>query len=206
VALGAERPQGTSQRCARPCRPSQRLGVIRSCRGGIVGERVGTPHCPHRRGRIPCPTRFLEERGCLVLEATTAEQAIAVCRSDTQVDVLFTDINLNGGGSGWEVAERFRAARPNITVFYTSGNSIDRSRCVPDSLVFSKPYVCPTFWMHVGACLEVDSVSSCVTKSVRGHSRRFANVTSTSMPSARHLRSSRTKPKRNFKDQKHARW
>lgn len=84
--------------------------------------------------------RYLEERGCIVLEAATAVQAIAVCKSDAQVDVLFTDINLNGDGNGWEVAERFRAARPNIVVFYTSGNSIDRSRCVPDSLVFSKPY------------------------------------------------------------------
>jgi len=84
--------------------------------------------------------RYLEEEGCLVLEAATAEQAIAVCRSGTPVDVLFTDINLNGGASGWEVAEGFRAARPSVTVLYTSGNSVERSRCVPDSLFFSKPY------------------------------------------------------------------
>jgi len=84
--------------------------------------------------------RYLEEWGCLVLEAATTEQAAAVCRSQTPVDVLFTDINLNGGGSGWEVAQGFRTARPGIAVLYTSGNSVDRSRCVPDSLFFSKPY------------------------------------------------------------------
>jgi CheY-like chemotaxis protein len=85
-------------------------------------------------------TQYLEDRGCLVLEAATAEQAISMCRSGTPVDVLFTDINLNGGGSGWEVAEAFRAARPGIVVVYTSGNSIDRSRGVPDGVFFSKPY------------------------------------------------------------------
>jgi CheY-like chemotaxis protein len=84
--------------------------------------------------------RCLEDGGCLVLEAATTEQAIAICRSDTPVDVLFTDINLNGGGSGWEVAEAFRAAQPGIAVVYTSGNSADRSRCVPASKFFSKPY------------------------------------------------------------------
>jgi CheY-like chemotaxis protein len=84
--------------------------------------------------------RYLEDSGCLVLEAASVEQAVAICRSGTPVDVLFTDINLNGGGSGLEVAEAFRAARPGIGVFYTSGNSIDNSLCVPASKFFSKPY------------------------------------------------------------------
>jgi CheY-like chemotaxis protein len=84
--------------------------------------------------------RCLEDSGCRVLEAATTEQAIAICVSNTPVDVLFTDINLNGGGSGWEVAEAFRAARPGIVIVYTSGNCTDRSRCVPASKFFSKPY------------------------------------------------------------------
>jgi CheY-like chemotaxis protein len=84
--------------------------------------------------------RYLQDAGCLVLEASTADQAVAICRAGTPVDVLFTDINLNGGGNGWEVAEAFRAARPSIAVMYTSGNCADRSRCVPASKFFSKPY------------------------------------------------------------------
>jgi CheY-like chemotaxis protein len=83
--------------------------------------------------------RYLEDSGCRVLETATTEQAMAICRSDTPIDVLLTDINLNGRGSGWEVAEAFRAARPGIAVVYTSGDS-DRSRCVPASTFFSKPY------------------------------------------------------------------
>jgi len=82
----------------------------------------------------------LEEAGWRVLEAATAEQAIAIVRSETPVDVLFTDIHLDSSGCGWEVAEAFRAVRPDIAVLYASGNTRDRSRCVSGSLFFDKPY------------------------------------------------------------------
>lgn len=83
---------------------------------------------------------FLENSGLFVLEAATAQQAMALCKATTPIDVLFTDVHLNGSGSGWDVAEAFRAARPDIAVVYTSGNSADRSRRVADSLFFNKPY------------------------------------------------------------------
>jgi CheY-like chemotaxis protein len=82
----------------------------------------------------------LQDWGWRVLEAGTAEQAIAIGKSETPVDVLFTDIQLNSHGCGWDVAEALRAARPNIAVVYASGNSTDRSRSVPRSLFFNKPY------------------------------------------------------------------
>jgi CheY-like chemotaxis protein len=82
----------------------------------------------------------LQDCGCVVLEADTAEQAIATCKSEKPVDVLFTDIHLNGHGCGWDVAEAFREARPGIAVLYASGNSTDHSRRVPGSLFFNKPY------------------------------------------------------------------
>jgi CheY-like chemotaxis protein len=85
-------------------------------------------------------TQYLRDCGCTVFEANTAEQAIAMCRAGVAVDVLVTDINLNGPSSGWDVAEAFRAARPAVAVVYASGNSVDRCRCVPGSLFFSKPY------------------------------------------------------------------
>jgi CheY-like chemotaxis protein len=78
--------------------------------------------------------------GWIVLEAATADQAVAMCRARRGVDVLVTDINLNGSRStGWDVAATLRAAQPDIGVVYMSGNSIDRSRCVPGSLFFGKP-------------------------------------------------------------------
>jgi CheY-like chemotaxis protein len=83
---------------------------------------------------------YLRHCGFTVLEADTADKAIAMCRAGVEPDVLLTDINLNGLGDGWDVAEEFRAAHPDIGIVYTSGNSADRSRRVPGSFFFNKPY------------------------------------------------------------------
>jgi CheY-like chemotaxis protein len=83
---------------------------------------------------------FLVAAGCIVLQADSGEAAIAICDSDAAIDVVFTDVHLNGSASGWEVAEAFRAARPNIPVLYTSGNTVDRGRCVSGSSFLNKPY------------------------------------------------------------------
>jgi CheY-like chemotaxis protein len=67
----------------------------------------------------------LREAGYSVIECGSGEQAVALCRSKAPIDVLFTDINLGGSVSGWEVAERFRKDRPDGAVLYTSGDEID---------------------------------------------------------------------------------
>jgi CheY-like chemotaxis protein len=87
-----------------------------------------------------CIADYLHESGCTVIEAEDGDHAIHICNSGTPVDVLFTDINLNGSADGWMVAEIFRSARDNIPVIYASGNPIDRVRCVPGSVRFEKPY------------------------------------------------------------------
>jgi CheY-like chemotaxis protein len=83
---------------------------------------------------------YLEDAGFVVIEASTGEAAISLCHSGTAVDMVITDINLGGSASGWDVAESFRTVLPNMPVLYTSGNTIDRSRCVFGSAVLAKPY------------------------------------------------------------------
>jgi CheY-like chemotaxis protein len=83
---------------------------------------------------------YLQQHGCIVLEAESGESAIEMCRSGVPVDVLVTDIRLNGCATGWDVAAAFRAARSHIPVVYASGNPIDPDRCVSGSLFFRKPY------------------------------------------------------------------
>ena len=82
---------------------------------------------------------YLRNCRCVVLEAGTAEEAIEISRDDT-VDVLLTDIDLNGPLNGWDVAQTLRAVQPRVGVIYVSGNSVDPSRRVTESLFFSKPY------------------------------------------------------------------
>lgn len=83
---------------------------------------------------------YLRDAGYVVLETDSGEKACALSKSDTSIDIVFTDISLAGATSGWDVAECFRADRPHVSVLYTSGKLIDPQRCVPGSAFFSKPY------------------------------------------------------------------
>src|ERR1700746_1926295 len=83
---------------------------------------------------------YLRDAGWAVMEAATADDAMAMCRDGMAVHVLITDIQLNASASGWAVAERFRASSSGIAVIYTSAHSDDRTRSVPNSLHFAKPY------------------------------------------------------------------
>ena len=78
--------------------------------------------------------------GYEVVESSTAEDAIARLQAGPRIDVVFTDIQLAGQLTGWDVAEQFRAANPDLLIIYASGNAADRSRRVPGSLFFNKPY------------------------------------------------------------------
>jgi DNA-binding response OmpR family regulator len=75
----------------------------------------------------------------LVLEAHRGELAIDSFRKN-RVDLVLTDIKLPGSMTGWDVADAWRATRPDGLVVYTSGDAVDRSRQVEGSLFFEKPY------------------------------------------------------------------
>ena len=68
--------------------------------------------------------------------------------------MLFTDIQLAGQLSGWDVAEAFRAAKPEMPVIYASGNASDRSRAVDNSQFFSKTYRAPEILKACRSCLD----------------------------------------------------
>ena len=81
----------------------------------------------------------LEDAGFEVIEATTGEQAIAVCR-ERVADALFTDISLPGSVDGWDIAEHCREHDPHLPVVYATGHSSLANRLVPGALLFQKPY------------------------------------------------------------------
>jgi len=84
--------------------------------------------------------RCLEDAGYVVVEAASGEEAIALCNLEPSIDVVFTDINLGGAASGWDVAECFRTVRPDVAVIYTSGKSLDPGQGVAASAFVRKPY------------------------------------------------------------------
>jgi hypothetical protein len=56
---------------------------------------------------------------------------------------MFTDIQLTGTLTGWDVSESSRAAQPNVPVVYASPKPADPARQVSGSEFFSKPYDAP---------------------------------------------------------------
>jgi CheY-like chemotaxis protein len=84
----------------------------------------------------------LSELGFEVHEAATADEALRYLGAGGAVDVLFTDINLAGGMSGAELAQRARALKPGLPVVYASGRygGDDLPGRVPDSVFVQKPY------------------------------------------------------------------
>jgi CheY-like chemotaxis protein len=100
----------------------------------------------------------LRSAGYEVLEASNAGEAFGYLQNERRVDAVITDIQLGGGPTGWDVAERFRAARSDIPIVYTSGNAVDQARKVSGSVFFGKPCrtldilrVCRTFGRPLGA-------------------------------------------------------
>jgi CheY-like chemotaxis protein len=69
----------------------------------------------------------LRGEGWLVLQARTGADAIAHLGAAERVDVVFTDIQLPGPLSGWDVADACRSSRHDMPVIYTSGNAADRT-------------------------------------------------------------------------------
>ena len=100
---------------------------------------------------------YLRDAGCTVVEAETGEHAIDICKSGAPIDAVFTDVQLPGSASGFDVAETFRVAVANIPVVYASGNLGNRDRCVADSLFFGKPYQSREI---LAACLRLKDASS----------------------------------------------
>ena len=73
-----------------------------------------------------------------VLEAATAEDALALVAKSDALDLLFTDIKLPGM-DGWQLAAEIRGHRPTVPVIYASGYA-DRVQPLPASRFLQKPY------------------------------------------------------------------
>jgi len=84
-----------------------------------------------------------EDACCTVLESTSVEDALgslyARQQSGAPVDLLVTDIRLNGTLTGWDLAEAVRGLDTAIAVIYVSANPPAAGRGVPGSVFIDKP-------------------------------------------------------------------
>jgi two-component system, response regulator PdtaR len=89
-----------------------------------------------------CMVAAFSEAGFRVLEATDAEWAIDILRGDaSDIDVLFTDVNMPGPRNGIELAHHVRQHWPSIALLVTSGKMAPAAAELPSGSRFlQKPY------------------------------------------------------------------
>ncbi|WP_271619876.1 PAS domain S-box protein [Bradyrhizobium sp. CCBAU 51745] len=86
----------------------------------------------------------VEALGYRVVAAVNGKEALHRLRADPGIDMLFTDIVMPGGMSGWELAEQARRIRPGLPVLFTSGYAletlVEQGRAQAEAVVLTKPY------------------------------------------------------------------
>ena len=84
---------------------------------------------------------LLEEAGFDVLEAGSADEAIALLEARRDIRIVFTDISMPGSMDGLRLAHAIRNRWPPIELVLTSGQMRVRNEDMPDRGRFlSKPY------------------------------------------------------------------
>ncbi len=88
--------------------------------------------------------RLLEGLGYNVLTATDGNAALQALGSNSDIDLLFTDVVMPGGMSGRDLAEEVLRRQPDMRVLYTSGYTenaiVHHGRLDPSVILLSKPY------------------------------------------------------------------
>ena len=85
----------------------------------------------------------LKSLGYAVLEANTGPEAITLLGSGEPIALVFSDIVMPGGMTGYDLAERVRSMRPELKVVLTSGSSdvpLAVSEAARKIKVLAKPY------------------------------------------------------------------
>ncbi len=86
----------------------------------------------------------LEGVGYRVIVASDGPEALSLLRGGADPDLLFTDVVMPGGMSGWDLAALAREMRPSLKVLFTSGYPLealaDRGQVAPGAPLLSKPY------------------------------------------------------------------
>jgi CheY-like chemotaxis protein len=80
-----------------------------------------------------------EDAGWSVLEASSAEEALALLQPYGDIDALVTDIRLAGNMDGFELAKVLYAAGHEVAVVYVSGSAHHPERMMPKSIFRPKP-------------------------------------------------------------------
>ena len=81
------------------------------------------------------------DEGFRVIEAVNSDEALEFLDADSDVQLLFTDVNLPGTIDGLALARQVHGRWPHIGIIVVSGQSMPQSHEVPEGCRFHrKPY------------------------------------------------------------------
>lgn len=83
----------------------------------------------------------LENEGFTVLEASNADDAIAILNAHPEIRLMFTDIDMPGSMDGLKLAAAVRDRWPPVKIIVASGHRQLSDELLPvEGRFFSKPY------------------------------------------------------------------
>jgi CheY-like chemotaxis protein len=92
---------------------------------------------------------MLEDAGFRMIEAVNGNEALELLEADSDVQLLFTDINMPGAINGLALAERVHDRWPHIEIILASARPIQRPHELPAGSRFEqKPYSPATVVRH----------------------------------------------------------
>ncbi len=84
---------------------------------------------------------ILTDAGFEVVEATSGDEALATYSARTDIDAVFTDVNMPGSLDGIALAQAIRERDPAMAIIVTSGALRPGSGDLPPAVRFmAKPY------------------------------------------------------------------
>ena len=84
---------------------------------------------------------LVEAAGYKAIEASNADEAIAILESRKDIRIVFTDIDMPGSMDGLKLARAVRDRWPPIELILTSGHfGVPEDKIPERGLFFSKPY------------------------------------------------------------------
>ncbi|HEY1721747.1 MAG TPA: response regulator [Magnetospirillaceae bacterium] len=86
---------------------------------------------------------YLREAGFIVIEAWNGDEAVAIFRSQTHIDVVFSDVRMPGSMDGFTLERWIAEHYPATPVLLTSGVLEIRGNAISDygRRFMSKPYI-----------------------------------------------------------------
>lgn len=79
---------------------------------------------------------IVEEAGFEAIEASDANEAVAILEARADIRLVFTDVDMPGGMDGLKLAASIRDRWPPIEVIVTSGKPLPEDLTLPARVVF----------------------------------------------------------------------